>query len=277
MEAAKGTDILIGSSRVGRGPYCKSLSLLTRPTPPDTATKTEIRPAWRGYRTTEALRNLLRAIKLFIPLSEREYNCCGQDRYSCSCQDTAKFASHTGYTDHCLRPIVLLSLHASLTTKRTNRDAHSDPNALLSVGVHWLVSQELEGTVFPRSRGLWPEKPMMHACLSRQPRQACSMVPSNLLVDSFEKEPQFTITGAWWRKVVPSKLCSFISKLEKARGRVDSQSPGRQVALKRPHPYDFQNWLMATPHCFTQLFISSVGWAAAMGEKRPSEPVFITW
>ena len=53
---------------------------------------------WRGHSTTEAMTILLGAIRMFMPLSETEYNGNCQDRYSSSCQDTVTFASHTGAT-----------------------------------------------------------------------------------------------------------------------------------------------------------------------------------
>ena len=53
---------------------------------------------WRGHTKTEAVTILLRAIRVFIALSETESNCNGQDQYSDSCQDIRKFASYTGNT-----------------------------------------------------------------------------------------------------------------------------------------------------------------------------------
>ena len=50
-----------------------------------------------GGVTAEAVPVLLKEIRLFIHLSEAEYNDNCQDQYSCCCQDIIKkFESHTG-------------------------------------------------------------------------------------------------------------------------------------------------------------------------------------
>lgn len=56
------------------------------------------RPLGGSTAKLKVLAILFRAIRLFIPSSETEYNDGHQDQYSCSCQDTVTFASHIGYT-----------------------------------------------------------------------------------------------------------------------------------------------------------------------------------
>ena len=70
---------------------------------------------------------LLRAIRLFVPLSTTEYNGNGQDQYSCSCQDTMKFESYTGYIRLISKTNCPVKLHVSLTTKGTYRGTLRGP------------------------------------------------------------------------------------------------------------------------------------------------------
>jgi hypothetical protein len=67
------------------------------PRSPDMASRSYIRLGWSSYSTTEAVAILLRAIRLFIPLSETKYDGSCQDQSHGSCQVTMTFASHTGY------------------------------------------------------------------------------------------------------------------------------------------------------------------------------------
>jgi hypothetical protein len=55
--------------------------------------------SWRGHCTPGAIAISLRAIRLFMFLSETGYNGNFRDQYSCSCQDTKMFANHTGHTN----------------------------------------------------------------------------------------------------------------------------------------------------------------------------------
>lgn len=57
----------------------------------------------------------------FLPLSTTEYNGNCQDQYSCSCQDTMKFESYTGYIRLMSKTNCPVKLHVSLTTKGTYR------------------------------------------------------------------------------------------------------------------------------------------------------------
>jgi hypothetical protein len=86
---------------------------------------------WTGHSNT--VTTLVRAIRLFIPLSEREYNCNCQDRYSNRCQDAMTFASYTGYTIYFCQVSMLPSLLREHTEKQ------SSWSVSLPEGVHWFL------------------------------------------------------------------------------------------------------------------------------------------
>lgn len=128
----------------------KHLHSFARPRSPDMATRNEIRPGWKSHSTTEALIILLRAIRLFVPLSETEYNDNCQDQYSCSCQNSVVYASHTEYRRLMCSTSCPVSFHVSFTIIQRNT---KQPEHFTTL-VHASVSEELEVTMCIRTHGL---------------------------------------------------------------------------------------------------------------------------
>ena len=128
--------------------------------------------SWKGHCKTEVVSIILRAIRLFILVREAEHNGNCQDQYNCSCQDTEKFASHSGQTRIMPKPIVLPSLHAPFTAKKTIQRNTKQPEHFTAWGSA-LVSQELKGALCLWNHG--PEQFRLHA--SQREKQS-SISPS---------------------------------------------------------------------------------------------------
>lgn len=105
---------------------------------------------WEGHRKTKSVKILLRAVKLFMPLSETEYNDDCWDQYNCSLQDTMMFANLAGYTKLISKSNCPVQLPRFLEFWGSIQRNAKWPEYFTAWG-RVLVSQELEGT---RSHGL---------------------------------------------------------------------------------------------------------------------------
>ena len=72
---------------------------------------------------SEAVPILLRVIRLTITLSETEYSGDFHNQYSCSWQEIMKFSSYKAYTRLASKTNCQAKLYASLTSKRTLKNA----------------------------------------------------------------------------------------------------------------------------------------------------------
>jgi hypothetical protein len=64
----------------------------------DTIMRNKARLFWTGHSTTEVMTILLRTFRLFLLVSEMEYNGNYQGQYSCICQHTVMFSGPNVYT-----------------------------------------------------------------------------------------------------------------------------------------------------------------------------------
>lgn len=102
-----------------------------------------------GQNTTKPVTILLRTFRLLYLYQKQNVTAIARINTHSS-QDTMTFASYTVYKDKYLRPIILSSFYASLTTKGMNIQRNTKRPECFTACRTALVSQEVEGTLYPR-------------------------------------------------------------------------------------------------------------------------------
>lgn len=155
---------------------------------------------------------LLRKIRLFITLSETEWNANCQDRYSCSCQDTMKFAGSPGFTKlmsktHCPVKSPCFLDYWGNTQRNTKQPECSQPE-----GGHWSVQNRKAHCAQEPWTLIWKKNLRQDASQGRQ-----------------AKPTRGSLKPSFWQEALQRHLCAKIYSSK--RSQPCRSSEGNHVLL----------------------------------------------